>query len=91
MLMNLPETSDVTLTVLLFGIARDIVGQPTLTLALPTADATVSGLLTALRARYPALTALRSLAVAVNSEYATDLDRLGPADEVALIPPVAGG
>ena len=87
---SLPIAPPALLTVLLFGITRDIVGQSTLQVAMP-ADDTVGGLLTTLRARYPALAALRSLAVAVNSEYAAETDPLHPSDEIALIPPVAGG
>ncbi len=87
---SLPATQPALLTVLLFGITRDIVGQSSLSLPMP-ADGTVGGLFATLRARYPALAALRSLAVAVNSEYAFETDPLHPHDEIALIPPVAGG
>ncbi|MFD1467676.1 MoaD/ThiS family protein [Hymenobacter caeli] len=78
------------LKIALFGITRDIVGQPTLELPAP-APATVGALLDHLRANYPALGQLRSCAVAVNNEYAPADQALGPNDEIALIPPVAGG
>ncbi len=77
------------LTVSLFGITRDIVGRPELQLA--DAPATVGALLAQLQAQYPALAQLASCAVAVNNEYATADQTLTTADEVALIPPVAGG
>ncbi len=79
-----------SLKIALFGITRDIVGQPTLELSAP-APATVGALLDRMRASYPALGQLRSCAVAVNNEYAPADQALGPNDEIALIPPVAGG
>ncbi len=78
------------ITLSLFGIAREIVGCSTLTLDAP-AGQSVGELLTHLRATYPALTGLRSLALAVNNEYAQPADVLRVGDEVALIPPVSGG
>ena len=39
----------------------------------------------------PALKKLKSYAVAVNEEYATDDVILKPNDVVAIIPPVSGG
>ncbi|RYY17376.1 MAG: MoaD/ThiS family protein [Cytophagaceae bacterium] len=76
--------------VALFGIAREIVGQPSLGVSME-AGQSVGGLLAALRAQYPELARLRSLAVAVNNEYADDSVALHERDEIALIPPVSGG
>ena len=78
------------INVALFGIAREIVGQSSLTLDAP-AGQSAAGLLAELRATYPGLAGLRSLAVAVNSEYAADDVLLHERDEIALIPPVSGG
>ncbi|MGI4870410.1 MAG: molybdopterin converting factor subunit 1 [Janthinobacterium lividum] len=78
------------LTVALFGIAREITGQSSLTLTAP-AGQSVAGLLAELRQQYPALANLRSLAVAVNNDYADDDTALHERDEIALIPPVSGG
>lgn len=78
------------ISVALFGIAREIVGQSTLTLTAP-AGQSAGGLLAELRAQYPELAGLRSLAVAVNNEYAADDVALHERDEIALIPPVSGG
>jgi molybdopterin synthase sulfur carrier subunit len=78
------------LTVALFGIAREIVGQPSLQVAAP-AGQSAAGLLAELRVQYPALAGLRSLAVAVNNEYAAADVALHERDEIALIPPVSGG
>ncbi len=78
------------LTIALFGIAREIVGQSTLPLTVPDGQS-AAGLLAELRTRYPALAGLRSLAVAVNNEYAAADVPLHERDEIALIPPVSGG
>jgi molybdopterin converting factor subunit 1 len=52
----------------------------------------VSDLLDHLQVRYSALARVRNtVAVAVNQEYAAPDAPLSDGDEVALIPPVAGG
>jgi molybdopterin synthase sulfur carrier subunit len=78
------------LKVALFGIAKEIVGQQELVLTAPEGQP-VQDLLDQLRTQYPALRKLSSLAVAVNNEYAENLQILREQDEIALIPPVAGG
>ncbi|WP_223652273.1 MoaD/ThiS family protein [Hymenobacter psoromatis] len=78
------------LTVSLFGIAREIVGQSSLSLTVPPGQS-AAGLLAELRATYPPLADLRSLAVAVNNEYAAEDLMLHERDDIALIPPVSGG
>ncbi|WP_303309850.1 molybdopterin converting factor subunit 1 [Hymenobacter sp. BT730] len=78
------------LTIALFGIAREIVGQSQLQLALPTGTS-VQQLLRQLQEQYPGLTQLSSLAVARNNEYAQGEELLQERDEIALIPPVSGG
>ena len=78
------------ISVALFGIAREIVGQSTLSFTTP-AGQSAAGLLAELRRAYPDLAGLRSLAVAVNNEYAADDVVLHERDEIALIPPVSGG
>ncbi|MBO0359801.1 MoaD/ThiS family protein [Hymenobacter sp. BT186] len=78
------------LKIALFGIAKEIVGQPVLEVTTP-ADQPVQALLEQLRTQYPGLRGLSSLAVAVNNEYAEDTQLLHERDEIALIPPVAGG
>lgn len=79
-----------SLTIALYGITRDIVGASSLELPAP-APTTVGELLTEMRRQYPALGELRSCAVAVNNEYADNELALSEKDEIALIPPVAGG
>ncbi len=78
--------------VLLFGIARDIVGKATLTISGDkNYPSSVSELKQVLSETYPEFSKLSSLAVAVNSEYAQDNVALQATDEIAIIPPVSGG
>jgi molybdopterin converting factor subunit 1 len=77
-------------TIALFGIARDIVGTNTLTLSTEP-ELNVEALLAQLKAAYPRLGEIRSLLVAVNSEYAEATQVLNSSDEIAIIPPVSGG
>lgn len=79
-----------TISVLLFGIARDLTGQSTVSLPLED-NASVGDLMGQLHQLYPALTGIRSLLVAVNGEYAEAEQPLSPNDEIAIIPPVSGG
>jgi molybdopterin converting factor subunit 1 len=74
--------------ILLFGIAKDIAGAPTI----DASDVnTVAGLKSWLYERYPQLKQLKSLLIAVNKSYADDAATLAPDDEIAVIPPVSGG
>ena len=76
-------------TILLFGVTKDILGG---SVHEPTGSfATVGELRHYLYNTYPQLEKLNSLMIAVNNNYANDDDRLQPADEIALIPPVSGG
>ncbi|WP_136465169.1 MoaD/ThiS family protein [Flagellimonas onchidii] len=84
------------MTILLFGVTKDIVGSSTL--SVPTSSATgrkiprtVRELKEFLGETYPELNKLTSLAVAVNNNYATDEESIDSYDEIALIPPVSGG
>ncbi len=73
----------------LFGITRDIVGQPILDIEAPID--TVGQLKEFMTSAYPKIKGLNSLLIAVNSEYAQDEVAIKPTDEIALIPPVSGG
>mgnify|MGYP006284392115 CR=1 FL=1 len=79
-----------TIRLLAFGIARDILGGAETTIDLPD-DATVETLRAQLYAAYPELTKLRSLAIARNNQYANENEVITAQDEVVLIPPVSGG
>ncbi len=79
-----------TVSVLLFGITRDLTGQSAVSVPID-AGTRVGDLLSQVHRLYPALTGIRSLLVAVNGEYAEADQIVGSNDEVALIPPVSGG
>jgi molybdopterin converting factor small subunit len=80
---------------LAFAGARDAIGAAEVDLALDlTLDggATADDVLRLACLRYPALEPYRAcLRVAVNGTYATATTPVSSGDEVALIPPVAGG
>lgn len=76
--------------ILLFGITKDMVGKQKLQMKLPKAT-TLADFKKILSEKYPELIELNSIAIAVNSEYATDEIVLQSNDEIALIPPVSGG
>ena len=79
------------MTVLLFGVTRDIVGKGSTSILSADGIETVGDLKRVLMERYPALRELSSLALAVNHSYARDNDPVHESDEIALIPPVSGG
>ncbi len=80
-----------TVRMLAFAGARDILGAGEVHHPLP-APCSAAELLAHLCERYPGLAPYRSsLRVAVNGRYAAPDDRVVAGDEVALIPPVAGG
>lgn len=78
------------LSILLFASYADALGGPTVEVDLPD-DATVGMAVRALRARPGAGRLPERPLVAVNQEYAEWERPLDAADEVAIIPPVAGG
>lgn len=78
-----------THTVLLFASYADAFGSPTLAVTLPD-GATVADLLAEVRRMSPGA-GLPPAAVAVNQTYAGREHLLLAGDEVAIIPPVAGG
>ena len=78
--------------VLLFGIAKDIVGKSSFVLSEDEMfPISVSELKDRLKIMFPEFGKLSSLAVAVNSAYAEDNEQLKKGDEIAIIPPVSGG
>ena len=78
------------ISVLAFGIAKDIFGSSSVNVELPE-QGTTGNLKQSLEEKYPRLKQLASYMVAVNNEYAQDEDILSEPDEVAVIPPVSGG
>jgi molybdopterin converting factor subunit 1 len=77
--------------VILFGIAREIVGEKQVTIDTKDTIATVGDLKTWMKQKYPPLGQLKSFAVAVDSEYAEDFQPVTLQNEIAIIPPVSGG
>ena len=76
---------------LFFAAYRDLLGTSQLDVDLP-AGATVADLVQELRGRGAPFDRLpREPAIAVNRAYALHSEALRPGDEVAFIPPVAGG
>ena len=74
-----------------FASYRDLIGASTLSVDVPD-GATVRDLVRTLRGRGGAFAALpHDPAVAVNLSYASPAEALADGDEVAFIPPVAGG
>jgi molybdopterin synthase sulfur carrier subunit len=72
-----------------FGITRELLGGKEAFIEIR--GQTVGDLRTELAERFPELQGLKSLYIAVNNDYSTDEQVLGPNDEIALIPPVSGG
>lgn len=81
----------ITIRVLFFGAARDVVDQNPLSLSLD-GTVTVSRAFQQLVEKYRGLERFgRSLLFAVNQEYATQDTELKDNDELAIFPPVSGG
>jgi molybdopterin converting factor subunit 1 len=81
----------VRVSVRLFAGLHDLVGRREVELEL-VEGATIADLREQLVGQYPAVAPLMStLVCAVNEEYVPNDHRLGPGDQVALIPPVSGG
>ena len=77
--------------VLLFGAAADRAGTRKVRLEVEE-NSTLAEIWPLLTDRYPGLCPMRdTLAFAVNGEYARMDGRVGPGDEVAVLPPVSGG
>ncbi len=77
-------------SVLAFGVAKDIFGQPVLNFDLQ-GDSSVGNLKAELEKQYPKLGKLASYMVALNNEYAMPENFITERDEIAIIPPVSGG
>ncbi len=79
--------------VLAFAGARDVLGTDELTVEVEALTvATAGGVMDVVVARHPELGPHRpTIRLAVNGEYVEDGQPVRAGDEVALIPPVAGG
>ena len=80
-----------SIRLLAFAAARDVVGAGEVQFAL-AGECSVAEFWGRLAQRFPALGPhQRSIRLAINGHYVTDADRVVPGDEVAILPPVAGG
>ncbi len=83
--------SKLSVSILFFGAARDIVGASQHEIQI-AANSTVGTLKSEMLATYPELARFgRSLLIAVNCEYADEHTMLKSDDEIAFFPPVSGG
>ena len=79
-----------TVDVLLFASYADAIGASRVAIELP-ADATVGDVLARVRQMASGKRVPERPMIAVNKRYARDDQRVSSTDEVAVIPPVAGG
>jgi molybdopterin synthase sulfur carrier subunit len=78
-----------TIKLLAFGIAKDILGAEKNLITFN--GATVGELKIFLCEKYPQFARLKTFALAVNLQYADDSLPIKESDEIAVIPPVSGG
>lgn len=90
--MTVPEAEiALHVTVLLFSVLREEVGESTLSLDVPSGS-TGGSLLDQLAAEHPAIHRFREhIRLAVNASYVSEDVVLQDGDEVALITPTSGG
>ena len=72
-----------------FGISREYAGGDEI--LLNQNSISVGSLRTLLREMYPKFSEFNRYMIAVNQEYAGDIEMISSSDEVAIIPPVSGG
>lgn len=78
------------ITVLGFGIAKDIFGSSEIHLDV-NEGLNVGDLRSVLEEKYPQLNKLKSYMLAIDEEYAEDSQIINSGNEIAVIPPVSGG
>ena len=79
-------------TVLYFAAVRELVGLASETLSLPDGVRSVKALRAHLESVHPSLAGrLAQVRIARNESFAADDEAVAAGDEIALIPPVAGG
>jgi molybdopterin converting factor small subunit len=88
--MTVSTASTVTVRVLLFGSYAEAAGQTSLTLSVP-APATVASVLRLLRARADGARLPERPLCAVNLAHARLDTAISQGDEIAILPPLAGG
>lgn len=78
------------LTILLFGISTDLIGEKSIFFSV-SPSATVLEFKVLFQKKYPQLKEINSYAIAINESYASNETVLKENDMVAVIPPVSGG
>ncbi|UXP32467.1 molybdopterin converting factor subunit 1 [Reichenbachiella agarivorans] len=78
------------ISILAFGIARDILGTSTFDMEIKDGQ-TVAEIVDELKSKYAAFNKLNSVLLAVNEDYVDDDYIVQQGDELAIIPPVSGG
>jgi molybdopterin converting factor small subunit len=81
----------VDLSLQLFAALRERAGRAELRLAGLPESLSVEELKQALERAHPELGSLAHVAVVIGTSYAAAGQRIGPGDELALLPPVSGG
>lgn len=77
--------------ILLFSVIKDLLQREAIEVEIPTGS-TVEGLFAQIVHQYPAVTPWQQVArIAINATYAPNQTVVHEGDEIALIPPVAGG
>lgn len=85
------DTGKIKITVLLFGQAREMVGESTIEVEVDS-PATVESAFAVLKVRHARLAEMeRSLLFAINEAYASRDEQLSENDRLAVLPPVSGG
>lgn len=78
------------ITLLAFGIVKDIFKSSSVEIELPE-GATTADLKATIHSLYPAMQQLVTYMVAVNNEYSPEDMVIHEGDEIAIVPPVSGG
>jgi molybdopterin synthase sulfur carrier subunit len=78
------------ITVLFFGVARDLAGERQLELELP-ASSNVGDLRRLLAQQFPGLDQDLAYALAINEKFSADDRTIHEGDVAAVLPPVSGG
>jgi len=77
-------------TILAFGIAKEIFGNSSVNVELKD-ESGVNDLKVSLEEKFPRLKQLSSFRIAVNNRFAEANEVIAEQDEIAIIPPVSGG
>ena len=78
------------ITVLFFGMATDLSGEPNTSISVDT-EMNLEEFKARLFEIHPKLKTMQQFAIAINEEYAEEHSTIKPGDTIAIIPPVSGG